>query len=299
MASWGRTEAAGAGYARPIALALRKPVLAAAALRLVAEALRSFFLPQFANVLSRRRPVVNVDHPLDERVPFDPRYAKKYLEFTQLWIGSFYSIWRLYGAAAVPGLGAYIDSIRALYADAGSVYKITHTTTTRPSKNCDLRFALIHAADPHLNCIPSLHVLVVTANWMLAEELIGSLPPPRGPAGRRLRGFDAAAWIEGLRREALAITESVLFVKQHSVNCVGATLYCLGRFFPRFEGKAADAFVRDLFAGAGEGGIDPGLADELRRRMIEIRDELEGSFASHPERGWRAPLLEFIKGYAA
>jgi hypothetical protein len=306
MGATKRVLKANAGYARPIALALSRPALTAAALRLVVEALRSFFLPQFQNVFFHRRPTVNVDDPLDASVPFDPRYVKKYLQFVRLWIGSFYTIWRLYGDGAIPGLVAYIDAIRSLYADAGKVYKRVHTTTTRPSRNYNLRFAIIHAVDPHLNCIPSLHVLVVAANWMLAESFVKELgsPPRRGPGfhGRRgfdasQRGFDASLWIEELRSEALAITESVLFVKQHSVNCIGVSLYCLGRFYPHFEGKRGEAFVRDLFAdGLGTAqGLAPELGEKLRRRMREVRDELEGAFASHPERGWRAPVLEFIK----
>lgn len=293
------------GYARPVALALTRPALAAAALRLAVEVIRSFFLPQFENSILRRRPIVNVDHPLDASVPFDPRYVKKYLEFMILWIRSFYSLWRVYGDAAVPELAAYIDAIRALYVKAGSVYKIAHTTTTRPAKNYNLRFAIIHATDPHLNCVPSLHVLIVAANWMLAEDALARMPPSRGAAARRQRGFRAEAWLRRLRGEALAITESVLLVKQHSVNCIGATLYCLTRFFPVFSGERAEAFVRDLFAphdGASRDlgrPLGPEVAEKLRFRMREVRDGLEAAYASHPEKGWRAPVLEFIKSYEA
>jgi len=276
-------------------MALSRPALALAAMRLVLEAMRSFFIPQFENALFRRREVVKVDHPLDDSVPFEPGYVKKYLEFIKLWIGSFYTIGRLYGGAAVQGLVSYVDSIRSLYAEAGRVYRTVHTTTTRPSKNYNLRFAVIHATDPHLNCVPSLHVLIVTANWMLAEDLLGRLPPLRGRNASK-RGFDASAYIEALRGEALAITESVLFVKQHSVNCIGASLYCLGRFFPLFRGERAEAFVRDLFAAAP--GLSPELAEKLRGRMREVRDSLEASFAARPEAGWRAPVMEFIEGYA-
>jgi hypothetical protein len=295
-----RVSKADVGYARPIALALRKPRLTAAALRLAVEVLRSFFAPQFANAIARRRPVVNVDHPLDAMIPFEPGYVGKYLEFMKLWMGTFYSLWCLYGDAAIPELAAYVDSIRALYADAGKVYLTVHTTTTRPAKNYNLRFAIIHATDPHLNCIPSLHVLIVAANWMLAERFMASVPrPDRAPR----RGFDAAAWLDSLRGEALAITESVLFVKQHSVNCVGASLYCLRRFFPCFEGERSEDFVRDLFSGkTARGGastrIEPQLAERLRLRMREVRDELEAVFGAGPERGWSAPILEFIAGYA-
>jgi hypothetical protein len=296
MASIARAPRMDLGYARPIASALGRPAYTLAALRLVLEAMRSFFLPQLENALFRRRGVVNVDHPLDATIPFEPGYVKKYLEFIKLWMGSFYTIGRIYGPAAEAGLVAYVDRIRALYADAGRVYRELHTTTTRPAKNYNLRFAVIHAMDPHLNCIPSLHVLIVTANWLLAEDLLSRLPPLNGGKATS-RGFDPSAYVEALRGEALAITESVLFVKQHSVNCVGASLYCLERFFPGFVGDRAESFVRDLFADGRS--LAPEPAEALRGRMREVRDALAASYAARPQRGWRAPVLEFIESYAA
>jgi hypothetical protein len=276
------------GYARPIALALSRPALAGSALRLAFEAVRSFFLPQFANMVFHRRPVVNVDHPLDAEVPFDPHYVKKYLEFVELWIGSFYSIWKLYGDAAIPGLVGYIDAIRGLYSDAGSIYWKVHTTTTRPARNYNMHFALIHATDPHLNCIPSLHVLIVVANWLLVEDLVEQLGDPV-PVPHP--GFDASAWIEHLRAEAVAITESILFVKQHSVNCIGVSLYYLKRRFPRFDSSRVGTFVRDLFAEGCDALEDK---DALRARILEICDLLELFYTERAEGEWRSPILDFI-----
>ncbi len=280
------------GYARPIALAISRPSLTLPALRVAAEAVRSFFYPQFENVVLRRRPVVNVDHPLDASVPFDPRYMKKYLEFVKLWMASFYRIWRLYGESATPEMAAFIGAIRRLYAEAGSVYSVVHTTTTRPSKNYNLRFALIHALDPHLDCVPSLHVLLVVANWMLVSELVGRL------GAGEARGFkrdEVERWVLGLRDEALAITESVLFVKQHSVNCIGASLYYLKRRFPSFGDEAAEAFVRDLFA-SSEAALPE--AGELREVMLEVCGSMDRSYALRPALGWRFPILEFVSSFA-
>jgi hypothetical protein len=276
------------GYVRPIALAMSRPSLTVAALRLVAESLRSFFYPQFENVLLHRRPVVNVDHPLDSTIPFDPSYIKKYLEFVRLWIGSFYKIWKLYGEEALPGLVGYVDAIRRLYVEAGSIYRISHTTTTRPAKNYSLRFALLHAADPHLDCVPSLHILAVIANWRLASDLVGRLGPEKA---RGLGGAEVELWIGILRDEAIAITESVLFVKQHSVNCVGASLYYLKRRIPGFGEAEATAFIGDLFASGG--GRLPN-AGELRRAMLDICAAMDKAYAQRPDEGWRFPIVDFI-----
>ena len=280
------------GYARPLGLALSRPSFLRCALRVVAEALRSFFLPQFENALLRLRPVVNVDHPLDAAIPFDPSRVKKYLEFVQLWIATFYRLWRFYGRAAGRDIVDFLEAIRRLYAETGSVYRTVHTTTTRPAKNYNLRFAVIHAVDPHLDCVPSLHVILVVANWLLASEIVHR----RG--ANRARGFgpgQADLWVRSLRDEAVAITESVLYVKQHSVNCVGASLYYLKRRFPAFGDEEADAFVRDLFV-AGSAGLE--AAGEIRRVILDVCSAMDRAYALRPGRLWREPILEFIRGFA-
>ena len=286
-----------AGYSRPFGLAAAHPRFFLGALRIVAEAARSFFYPQFENALLHRRPVVSVDHPLDASVPFDPAYIKKYLEFVQLWMASFYRLSRFYGAEGRADVLAFLESIRKLYAEAGTVYLSIHTTTRRPAKNYNLRFAVIHALDPHLDCVPSLHVILVVANWLLASEIVARL------GAQNARGFSPEhieLWLRSLRDEALAITESVLFVKQHSVNCIGASLYYLKRRYPAFGGEAADAFVLDLFASRapGLGGLDAAAATGLRRVMLDVCASMETSYAANPARGWREPILEFIRGFA-
>jgi hypothetical protein len=280
------------GYFRPISLALSRPRLTAHALLVVAEAFRSFFFPQFENALLRRRPIVNVDHPLDPTIAFDPDYIEKYLEFIRLWMGCFYRLGRLYGRRAEPELLRFVDSIRRLYAEAGTVYKTVHTTTTRPAKNYNLHFALIHALDPHLDCVPSLHVILVLANWMLASAAVERLGAERA---RGMGEAEVALWLGSLYEEARAITESVLFVKQHSVNCIGASLYYLKRRFPAFKDAEAEAFVASLFA-TEAGCLDN--AAELRAVILEVCAEMDRSYARSPELGWREPILQFIDGFA-
>ena len=281
-----RSSRINVGYARPIAAALARPALGLAGLRLALEALRSFFLPQFENALFRRRAVVSVDHPLDERVPFDPSRVGTYLEFVKLWIGSLYYLLKRSGPSDIGAFVDYADAIRDLSADAGSVYRRVHTTTDRPSGDDGLRFALIRTVDPHLNCVPSLHVLIVVSNWKIAlatAERIG-------------QGRELALWVERLRLEAVAITESVLFVKQHSLNCVGVSLYYLRRRFPRLSEEEVKVFVADLFATeAGRGPLSPETARELRQAILAVYRSLDDAYLARPEAGWRAPILEFIR----
>lgn len=274
------------GYARPVAAALGRPALGAAALRFAVETIRSFFAPQFANAITRRRRVVNVDHPLDATVPFDPGRVKKYGQFIELFMGSFYHLLKRGGGGDTAAFADYVDSVRGMYLDAGSVYKTVHTTTTRPAENVNLGFAIIHAFDPHLNCVPSLHVIVVTANWKLASRLAASMGAES----------ELGPWLESLRGEAIAITESVLFVKQHSVNCIGASLYYLRRRSPGLAEAEIEAFVAELFA-SDEAAGRLANAPELRARILEVYRELDSSYAARPEDGWRRPILEFILSF--
>jgi hypothetical protein len=54
-----------------------------------------------------------------------------------------------------------------------------------------------------------------------------------------------------LRQEAVRITESILFVKQHSVNCIGASMFYLSLAFPEFGREAMAEFVESLFTYEG------------------------------------------------
>lgn len=274
------------GYSRPLALAVSRPRLSGAALSVALEALRSFFLPQFANAVFRRRAVIDVGHPLDAAVPFVPGHSGKYMEFVKLWMSALYRLWQFYGDEAVPELALYAEGFRRLYAEAGSVYRTVHTTTDRPKENADLRFALIHALDPHLNCVPSLHVLIVFTNWKQAAAFVARRGGPRNPAQAR--------WLERQRAEALAITESVLFVKQHSVNCIGASLFYLALRCPGFTDADAREAVRDLFA-SREGELP--VAGELRAAILEVYERLGAAFAAAPGRGWKAHILDFIYSF--
>jgi len=94
--------------------------------------------------------------------------------------------------------------------------------------------------------------------------------------------------VEALRRRALEITEAILFVKQHSVNCVSAALYAMTRFDPAlFPPEEAAAFVQDLFT------TTPLEGREHIREMITTRFwAFVEAGASAPS--WEAPLLAFL-----
>jgi len=54
-----------------------------------------------------------------------------------------------------------------------------------------------------------------------------------------------------MKQGALAISQAILFVKQHSVNCIPAALYAMTRFNPElFPQEEAEKFIALLFSPA-------------------------------------------------
>jgi hypothetical protein len=111
-----------------------------------------------------------------------------------------------------------------------------------------------------------------------------------------------AAQIEELIRDAGAIAEAVLYVKQHSVNCVAAAMYAMTCFDRAlFPPEEAERFVSRLFnktefAFAGLSGTElpvPGDGKLIRAYIWELyrRFLAEGESAQ----SWEEPLIRFLR----
>ncbi|MDR2102005.1 MAG: hypothetical protein LBP43_05490 [Treponema sp.] len=266
---------------------LSYPALRRPAWRCVRSILYCFFFLQYkAALLPGRIPVSGVDHPLDKKIPFTPRWVKVYLDFVAFWIGLAGFLLRRYRRRGIGPVGEFITSIGKLYVFAAEVYTKNLSTTRRPRYLAHPRFVLIHAADPHLMCIPSLHVMIVIRAYTQFRAILRSLG-------------EEEVWTEKIaevRRGALAITEAILFVKQHSINCIAAAMYAMSRFdgelFPPAE---AEDFVSGLFRSLPV----PSPADrkiigdhimELYRRFLR-----EGEGAP----SWEEPLVAFLRALPA
>ncbi|MFP3091523.1 hypothetical protein LQZ21_14495 [Treponema sp. TIM-1] len=243
----------------------------------------NFFFRQFrAALFPGRIPVSSVDHPLDEKIPFAPSWVGIYLDFIAFWVrilGFFRTHYRRRGIK--PALG-FIKTIGRLYAFAAETYTKNLSTTKRPRYLAHPRFLLIHAVDPHLMCIPSLHVMVVISAYTQFRSILRA----RGDGER------FAPQIEEIRRGALNITEAILYVKQHSVNCIAAAMYAMTCFdpvlFPQTEG--ADLVSR-LFRGTKNPG--PEDAGIIRGHILDLyRYFLE---AGNSADTWEKPLVDFLR----
>jgi hypothetical protein len=252
------------------------PCLRTAGLGCIKSIFYNFFFRQFrAALFPGRIPVSPVDHPLDEKIPFTPSWVGVYLDFVAFWVRILGFLRSHYGRRGIPPAAAFIETMGRLYAFAAEVYAKNLSTTRRPRYLARPRFLLIHAADPHLMCIPSLHVMVVIFAYTRFRAILCS----RGDGER------FAPQIEEIRRGALNITEAILYVKQHSVNCIAAAMYAMTRFDPvLFPKTEAEDFVSGLF------GEDAGL---IRGHILEL-------YAAFLEAGksaqtWEEPLLAFLR----
>jgi hypothetical protein len=167
-----------------------------------------------------------------------------------------------------------------VYASAAEANRKKLSTTMRPFYIARPRFLAIHLLDPHLMCIPSLHVMVVVWTYTKFAAIIRSLNETENMGAR----------MEELKQGALAITQAILFVKQHSVNCVAAAFYAMTRFNAElFPPEEAEAFTALLF----ETSLPAAEAVEVKAHIISLyrRFLAEGEKAKN----WEEPLLQFLR----
>jgi hypothetical protein len=278
-----KDRVADVSFAGTVFRVLRDSPLRKAAARCIGKIFYHFFYLQFkAAFLPGRIPVTPVDHPLDREIPFDPRRVKVYLDFVSSWVRmSGFLLDRFGGKAAAP-VTDFFETMGRLYELASEVYQKNLSTTARPRYRGNLRFILIHAADPHLMCVPSLHVMIVIRTYTKFRAILKALGEDAGLTRQ----------IEEVRHLALDITEAVLYVKQHSVNCIPAAMYVMTRFDPAlFGAEEGEDFVSALFTGP----LSPAKSAAIRayiislfRRFLAEGDSLED---------WKEPLLKFLREY--
>jgi hypothetical protein len=261
--------------------ALGSPSLRPASIRCIFSIFYNFFFRQYrAALLPGRIPVSLVDHPLDQKIPFAPSWVTVYLDFIAFWLRMLSFLLRRYNRRAFSAVREFIVSMGKLYAFAAEVYRKNLSTTERPFYIARPRFLLIHLLDPHLMCIPSLHVMVVICTYTKFAAIIRSLNETE----------NTGTQIEELKQGALAITQAILFVKQHSVNCIAAAYYAMTRFdADLFPPEEAAAFTDLLF----ETSLPATDAAEIKNHIISLyrRFLAEGENVQ----SWEEPLLQFLR----
>ncbi len=223
---------------RAVLVFLLKTKTRMTSINIVLTIIKMFFIPQFQSKLRiKKRKIVNVDHELDNLIPFSADYIKIYMGLTHLWIKSIYFIYREYGKRSLPFIGQYLDDMKKLYRRGFEVYDSCQSTTTRPGSGRNIPLKIVHLVDPHLHCVPSLHVMIVCFNHLRIGTLIRELT---GEADTY------KAELDYLENQAILITNSVLFMKQHSINCIPAGLFALSSECSEFTDDYAQNLVEEI-----------------------------------------------------
>jgi hypothetical protein len=274
--------------------ALTHPVTAPAAFHCIGVIIRDFFALQFfVHWGFRTIPVVSVDHPLDSLIPFRTDLSDRYLDFINFWIRGVSSVYTvLPRKIARPIVARWFRLLTKCYQEAAKLYRSCLTTTVRtpavsPSYG-DRRIRQIRAWDPHLCCVPSLHVAIVCLTWVFHRDLY------RDKAA--LFSADTPRFEAELFRGAVTIIETVLYVKQHSVNCIPAALYMLCRIFPDlFSINDAVTVINALFA--GDAAVTPkdraAITDHIHFQFERLL--LEGYYTPT----WQTPVTHWLSTYTA
>ncbi|MDR3312645.1 MAG: hypothetical protein LBS64_05900 [Spirochaetaceae bacterium] len=270
------------GILRPwLTIPIRRTTLPAL-LCYLAVVIRDFFTLQYC---ARRGPtaaaVVPVDHPLDALVPFRPDLAALYLDFINYWIRPFSMALRRYpGKKGLCLCRDFLTLLRVTYREAARVYRFRLSTTARPPCTTPL-ICRIRRIDPHLLCVPSLHVAILALTWAYWRDVLNA---------------EGRAMAEDLWAGALNITESVLYVKQHSVNCISAALHMTNRLIPTlFTPADAVSFIDALFREA------PDITAEAQGQLREYMRRLFDRFQSDPagSSDWAQPVKDWLAAWEA
>ncbi len=228
--------------------------------------LKRFFIDQFMYKLKPGKvPVKNIEHPLDAFIPVRYETAGLYLSFIQIWVSALSYFRRRLGSGFNASIVEFLGGLSRCYTDAASIYARCLSTTRRPEKAPNPRLAFVYAVDPHLFCVPSIHVLVVCYTYGKMAELME----------RRGLVQDYTQEIAALRSRAIAITESILYVRQHSLNCIPTALSMLPDFLPSYGNDESRAFLAELFA------HDESISEQKKTEVLSYMTDLFERMISH------------------
>lgn len=249
-----------------------------------------FFWLQFSVKLGLRKiPVLPVDNALDKKVPFNPLKVPIYLDFIHFWVRPMVFIINKYGTKkAVPYCAKFFAIIDKSYQEAARIYSFRMSTTDRPmckvDKSVQRHFNTIRTVDPHYLCVPSLHIAIVVLAYTFFRQTFKEL---------EMDNKEQDFYNAELYRGALDIAETVLYVKQHSVNCIPAALFMMTNLIPEyFKAEDARIFINDLFKDCTD--IQP--EDKINIHN-HIKNMYENLLQEKSDKDWTEPVKNWIVNY--
>ncbi len=246
-----------------------------------------FLLEYLQKIHIFRIPVKHVDHQLDEKVPFDTSLYPVYMDFIKFWLRPLVMYKKRFGLYQGSKLtGEWFRYLDIIYDGAYEIYRYSLTTTYRPLTD-DKRVKKMRGADPHYCCIPSLHIAIILLCWSFHRMVFER---------ENFTQEEKTNWEKQLYEQAVKIGESVLYMKQHSVNCIPAAIYLVTKAVPDlFSQSDAVKYINDLF-------VERNDVKEADKKSIRahIQDFYEGLVIEGlHEEDWTLPVKRWIDSYEA
>ena len=206
-----------------------------------------------------------------------------YLNFIHFWIEPLTFILKRFGIKrALPHCAKFMKAIGQAYSEAARIYRFRMSTTHRPPPGNNKNLKTIHRLDPHFLCVPSLHIAII----VLTCTFFPAVFKAEGMADDEYQSRTGE-----LYRNGREIAESVLYLKQHSVNCIPAALYMMLHLQSGlFSIEQAVSFINSLFTDADD--VTPQGKNKISDHIHYMFDRLvlEGC----NEDDWTIPVKRWL-----
>lgn len=252
----------------------------------ILNVIQKFFIVQYLEKFHIIHiPVKKVDHRLDSKIPFKPEFAQCYLDFVNYWIRPMCMTMKRYGSFEGIKLSAeYVRYMIMLYKEAYKIYSHCLTKTARPKPTTKASKG-IQFWDPHYLCVPSLHISIVALTIGFYRMLFER---------EEFLESEKEQWNNELYAHGIEIAESVLYMKQHSVNCISAAIYMVTKTAPELlTEKMSIDFVDDMFTNSAY--VDKHDSKEIKDYIKEMYKSLMSQSQHYDD--WTIPLKDWLKNY--
>ncbi len=245
-----------------------------------------FFIFQFLRKFGIiRTKIIHVDHELDRCIPFKPELLDTYLDFINFWLRPISMLQHKFGIRKGTEIAnEFLKYITLTYSEAYNLYKKCMTTTKQPETN-NIRLKMLRIMDPHYMCVPSLHIAVITLTTNFYKKLFEQ---------NLFTEQEKTKWMKEIEEHGVEIADSVLYLKQHSVNCIPAALYMMTRIVPELVSPTEAVKLLDSIL-KNEPNIDSNTQKNITEHILFIYERflLEGT----TEEDWRKPILRWLESY--
>ncbi len=260
---------------------------------IVAVAWKFFIFQYLQKIHIRHVKITRADHRLDATIPFREDTARTYLDFINFWIRPLSLAVEKFGWHRGALISRrFIKKIAFAYNEAYRIYSRNITTTSRP-KATTRAVRNIQKADPHYCCVPSLHIVIVLLVIFFWRKNF---------AAENYAPEEMERWNMELYDHGIEITQSVLYMKQHSVNCLPAAMFMItATEKDLISPEDVYTFIDEIFRNCND--IKPedvqGIRNHIKETYSQYLKKYEASSTKEsagPE-DWAQLILDWIKNY--